>query len=312
MKILIIGGAGFIGSVLTEEFLKNGHEVTVLDILRRGSKGIIQHKDNRNFTLINTDFMNGILPSILGDIDIVIHLAAIVGDPACEAQPILATKTNIEGTKIVVDACNDSDIKGLFFASTASVYGANPEVCTEESKLNPLSYYARTKVEAEKIILQNSRRGIIFRFGTMYGLSPNMRFDIIVNRLVQDAIKKGECNVYDGKQYRGFIHPKDLAYFFMYLFEKDLIPYSGRIYNLISENLSMLQIGQLIKLLLPYIHLKLTPEKEDNRTYICSSFKAYLELGFSPQVRVRDGIREMELYLLRERNGYNVPISGYR
>ena len=307
MKILLIGGAGYVGSVLTEEFLRNGHEVVVLDLLRRGSDGILHHKDNRNFTLINTDFMNGSLRVALKDIDIVIHLAAIVGDPACELEPILATKTNIEGTKIVVDACNDSDIRKLFFASTASVYGANTEVCTEESTLNPLSYYARTKIEAENFIRHDSEQGIVFRFGTMYGLSPNMRFDVIVNRLVQDAIKKGECNVYDGKQYRGFVHPKDLAYFFMYLFEKDLTESIGQIYNLISENLSMLQIGQLIKLLLPYTQMKLTPEKEDNRTYICSSFKAYLELGFSPQVRVRDGIKELELYILRNNNTYNVP-----
>ena len=254
--------------------------------------------------------MNDILPMVLNEVDIVIHLAAIVGDPDCEQWPILATKTNVEGVKILVEACNDFEINKLFFASTASVYGSNPEVCTEKSTLNPLSHYAQTKVEGEKIIQNKSINGIVFRFGTMYGLSPNMRYDIIVNRLVRDAVKKGEYNVYDGKQFRAFTHPRDLAYFFMYLFDKKLEDKIGEIYNLVSENLSMLQIGQLIKLLIPYTEMKLTPEKEDERTYICSSFKAYLELGFSPQLRVRDGIKEIELMLLRKNTGYSVPNSN--
>lgn len=307
MRILIVGGAGYVGSVLTNIFLKHGHKVVVLDLLSRGSDGVIPHKSNKRFHLINADYMNGILPLALKGVDFVVHLAGIIGDPACEASPELAIRTNVEGIHLLAKYCNEANVKMVFYASTASVYGSNTEVCTEETPINPLSHYARTKLRAEDILLKESNNFLIFRFGTMYGLSPNMRYDLIVNRLVRDAVKKGECNVYDGKQYRGFFHPRDLAYFLMYLFKKDLSQFNKQTYNLVSENLSMLQIGQLITLMMPYAKLKLSQEKEDDRTYICSSFKAYLELGFSPQIRVRDGIMAMELNLLRKNTGYSIP-----
>lgn len=299
-NILIIGGAGFIGSVLTEEFLINAidtYKVIILDSLKRGVEGIIHHKGNPYFTLLNTDFMNGLLPVILEsyDINIVIHLAAIVGDPACAKEPELATKTNIDGVQYVVDCCNESEVDKLFFTSTASVYGLNQEVCTEESEVSPLSHYAMTKLKGEEIIQKYSKNGIIFRLGTMFGWSPNMRYDIIVNRLVHDIVNNsGKFNIFDGKQFRPFLHPKDLAHFFIELFDNDLSKYIGEIFNLVAENLSMLELGQLIERVIPYSQMNLIPEKEDERSYICRCFKAYNKLGFQPYIRVRDGIQEIE------------------
>lgn len=304
MKILITGSGGYIGSVLTDYFLSKNHQVIGMDILRRGSDGIIPFKENSNYTFLNADFTTAILPLILKTYnpEIVIHLAAVVGDPNCAKEPKLATKTNVEGVKWVVECCNNHDsIEKLFFASTTSVYGYNEETCTELTKPNPLSHYARTKLKAEEIIRKESKQGISFRFGTAYGWSLNMRYDIVVNLLTKMAIDTNQFNIFDGTQFRPFIHPLDIAIFFESLFERDLSGYRGEIFNLVSENLSMLELGQLIERTLPYAIMSQIPEKEDNRSYICRCFKAHSELGFSPKWRVRDGIQEIERYIISQK-----------
>lgn len=305
-RILITGGCGYIGSVLTDYYLKQGHEVICLDLLRRGSDGIKPHLLNPNFTLINTDYMNGILDSILKlhTPDIVIHLAAIVGDPACAREPALAMRINIDGIYELVKCCNKYDVK-LFLASTCSVYGSNKEACSENSILNPLSLYAKTKVKMESIVRDYSKNGICFRFGTMYGRSPNMRYDIVVNRLVHDAIKLSQFKIFDGKQYRPFLHPLDLAMFFESLFDKDLSGFTGEVFNLVSENLSMLELGQLIERLIPTALMIQVPEKEDDRTYICKSFKAHSRLEFQPKIRVYQGIQEIEKKMREKQVSYS-------
>ena len=230
---------------------------------------------------------------------IVIHLAGIVGDSACAKKPELATKTNVEGVKHLVDKVNKTGVNKLIFASTCSVYGNNSKVCEETSELNPLSHYAHTKIEAEKYIQENSKQGIIFRFGTMYGLSPNMRYDLGVNRLVYDAIKSHEFNIFGGLQYRPFLHPRDLAQFLLFIMDKDLSKFYGGIFNLVSENITIKELGELVERTIPYSTMNLIEDKEDGRSYICRGFKAYSYLGFTPHIRIRDGIQEVEKELIR-------------
>ena len=313
MRIFITGGAGYVGSVLTEYFLSREHEVIVLDSLRNGSNGVIPFKQNPLYTFLNADFNTDILPIVLKAYkpEIVIHLAAIVGDPNCAKEPELAQKTNVEGVKWLVECCNNQEsIEKLFFASTCSIYGYNKETCTEITKPNPLSLYAKTKLEAEGIIWQESRQGISFRFGTMYGWSPNMRFDLVVNLLTRMAVQNSEFSIFDGTQVRPFLHPLDLGIFFESLFEKDLSNFTGEIFNIVSENLSMLELGQLIERTLPYTIMNLIKEKEDNRSYICRCFKAHSELGFTPKIRVREGIQEIEIHLTKkERVSDHLAIS---
>ncbi len=304
MKIFITGGGGYIGSVLTEYFLSKGHEIIVLDILRNGSEGVIPFKKNPLYTFLNADFTTEILPIVLKAYkpEIIIHLAAIVGDPNCAKEPELAKKTNVEGVRWLVKCCNEQEsIEKLFFASTCSIYGYNKETCTEISKPNPLSLYAHTKLEAEGIIRRDSRNGISFRFGTMYGWSPNMRFDLVVNLLTRMAVERTEFSIFDGTQIRPFLHPHDLGIFFESLFKRDLSNYIGEIFNIVSENLSMLELGQLIERTLPYTIMKLVAEKEDDRSYICRCFKAHSELGFTPTIRVREGIQEIESHLIKQK-----------
>lgn len=299
-KLLIVGGAGYVGSVLTQYYLERGYEVVCLDLLRRGSDGIKHHLLNPNFTFINTDYMNGLLDSVLKlhEPEMIIHLAAIVGDPACAREPELATKTNVDGIYKLVRACNEHDLK-LFCASTASVYGSNNEPCSESSYLNPLSLYAQTKIQMENIIRVYSKNGICFRFGTMHGWSPNMRYDLVVNQLVHDAIKRSQFKIFDGKQYRPFLHPFDLAVFLESLFDKDLDSFTGEVFNLVSENFSMLELGQLIERMIPTALMIQVPEKEDDRTYICKSFKAHSRLGFQPRMRIINSIQEIEKNLIK-------------
>ena len=310
VKLMIIGGGGYIGSVLTEYFLSKKHEVIVLDILRNGSEGVILFKQNPLYTFLNTDFNTELLPIVFKTYspEIVIHLAAIVGDPNCAKEPELAKKTNIEGVRWVTECCNNQEsIEKLFFASTCSVYGYNKKTCIESTKTNPLSLYAETKLEAEEIIRKDSRNGISFRFGTMYGWSPSMRFDLVVNLLTRMAVNNSEFSIFDGSQLRPFLHPHDLALFFESLFERDLSGFIGEVFNLVSENLSMLELGELIERTLPYSIMKLDSEKEDNRSYIVRCFKAHSLLGFSPKIRVREGIQEIESHLNKQKT--KIPIS---
>lgn len=304
MKIFIIGGGGYIGSVLTEYFLSKNHEVLVLDILRNGSDGVMPFTKTPLYTFINSDFNTDLLPIVFKTYqpEIVIHLAAIVGDPNCAKEPELARKTNVEGVRWVTECCNNQEsIEKLFFASTCSVYGRNDKTCIETTETNPLSLYAETKLEAEEIIRKNSRNGFSFRLGTMYGWSPNMRFNLVVNLLTRMAAQDSEFSIFDGTQLRPFLHPHDLALFFESLFERDLSNFTGEIFNLVSENLSMLELGELIERTLPYAIMNLDKEKEDNRSYICRCFKAHSLLGFSPKIRVREGIQEIESHLIHKK-----------
>ncbi len=305
MKTIIIGGAGYVGCVLTQYLLEKQHEVIVMDNLRRGSQGVMTFKDIPNYKFLNADFTTKLLPLVLKAYspEIIIHLAGIVGDPECAKYPELATKTNVEGVRWLVECCNEQkSIEKLFFASTCSIYGYNEETCIETTKPNPLSHYAKTKLKAEEIIRNESKQGVSFRFGTMYGWSPNMRFDIVVNLLTKIAVENSEFSIFDGTQVRPFLHPMDLSIFFEGLFERDLSSYTGEVFNLVSENLSMLELGQLIERTLPYTIMKQIPEKEDNRSYICRCFKAHSELGFTPTIRVREGIQQIEDHLKRQKN----------
>jgi nucleoside-diphosphate-sugar epimerase len=297
MKIVITGGAGYIGSVLTACFLKEGHEVAVIDILRRGSDGIIQHKDNPLFTLYNIEFSSPLVQDIIKDCNVVIHLAAIVGDKDCKENKELATKTNIEDVRSLIKYCNLTNVP-LIVASTCSVYGTNPNVCSEKSIVFPLSHYADTKIKMEQLIKKHCNKFLIFRFGTMYGWSPNMRFDLVVNLLVENALKYGKFKVYGGKQYRPFLHPKDLALFLQKLFTLKRIQYN-KIYNLVSENLMINELGELIETVIPTSKMEVVKESEVERSYLCRSYKVYKELGFSPQIRIRDGINEIRKKLLK-------------
>ena len=200
MNIFITGGAGYIGSKLTKILLDKNFKVTIFDKLLFGGDHLMHFNGNENFKFIKGDIRDtkALKEAGIQENDFVIHLASIVGYPACRLNPDLATSTNIEGTKNIIELTNKS--QKLIYASTGSNYGHQSEIVDENSKLNPLSLYAETKVINEKNI-QNTENFLIYRFATAFGSSPRMRLDLLVNDFAYKAMTEGYLVVYEKKRH---------------------------------------------------------------------------------------------------------------
>ncbi len=296
MKILITGGAGYVGSTLIPELLALGHQVTVFDNLMYGGDSLISFFRNKNFSFIKGDVRDAsAVKSACTGYDAVIHLAAIVGFPACRENPDLAQAVNVGGTKNVVDATSKSQI--VLFASTGSNYGKLSEltepICTEESPLNPLSIYGKTKTEAENIAMMPGN-AVAFRFATAFGVSPRMRLDLLINELVYTAAKQKYLVIYEASFKRTFIHVRDIALSFMFAlnnYEK----MKGEVYNVGSEkmNASKKEVAELIaKKTGAYLHFADVGEDQDKRDYVVS-YKKINSLGYDITIGVEEGIDEL-------------------
>jgi nucleoside-diphosphate-sugar epimerase len=215
-KIFITGGAGYIGTSLIPLLLERDYEVTVYDslIFNNGDK-LIPYYGNKNFNFIYGDIRDKdkLKESIL-DHDVIIHLAALVGFPICrEKGETESYDVNTVGTQNVIDCLNDSQY--LLYGSTGSNYGEVDGICTEETELNPLSIYGKTKTLSEKLVM-NRNNSTAFRFATAFGLSPRLRLDLLVNDLAYKAIKEGYAVIYESHFLRTFIHVKDIARVFIF------------------------------------------------------------------------------------------------
>lgn len=208
-KILVTGGGGFIGSVLCDELLSQGYEVRVLDNLFRKSDYLISLCKYPHFEFVHGDILDTtVLKKALEGVDGVVHLAALVGEPICRQMPDLATLVNLEGTKNVV-SLKDKGIP-IIFASTGSCYGKVEGVCTEDSPLNAVSHYGKLKIDCETVI-RRCPSHIIYRFSTAFGVSGNMRVNLLVNDLVHRAVHDGAFVVFQGDFRRSFIHVRDIV-----------------------------------------------------------------------------------------------------
>jgi nucleoside-diphosphate-sugar epimerase len=218
-SILVIGGAGYIGSVLTRELLALGHRVSVLDSLLYGNGGSLAAvAEHRSFSFVRGDVRSPEdIRSALGDMTDVILLAALVGDPVCKRNPKLATETNLGGARNVLEACDESVVERLVFASTCSNYGLreDDEPAEEADELNPLSLYASTKVEMEREILERAETSsfapTVLRISTAYGVSPRMRFDLTVSEFTRELALGRELEVYDADTWRPYCHVADIS-----------------------------------------------------------------------------------------------------
>lgn len=212
MKILITGACGYIGSVLTAYLLEQGHIITALDNLTYSTSGLVANMDKPNFYFLNGDIRNKEdCWQACKKQDVVVHLAAIVGEPACRVN-ICAESVNVVGTQRLFAAANDRHVKSFIFASTCSNYG-QAEQATEEAELNPLGLYAETKVACEKWLLEQreSMSTTILRFATAFGLSSRMRFDLLINQFILDAWEQRKLEVYDKNFWRPFCHVQDIS-----------------------------------------------------------------------------------------------------
>lgn len=296
-KILITGGAGYFGSVLCRKLLSDGFKVIVLDNLARGDEGIKELFSKRNFKFINGDIRNisDIVEATKG-VDAVIHLAAVVGDPACAAGPKETLEINYLATKMLAETCKYFQINRLLFSSSCSVYGANSipsRQLTEESQLKPISLYAETKIKCENIILDAIDENFsptILRMATLYGYSPNMRFDLVVNLLTAKAIFDKEITIFGGKQWRPWLHLEDAADACITCLKEPLEKVKGEIFNVLSENYQMIQVGKIINSLIPEAEIKITRKGSDNRDYNVSFEKISTVLNYQPKKKITDGV----------------------
>ena len=294
-KVLITGGAGYLGSVLAEVLLDNGYCVTVFDNLMYKQTSLLHLCNNTNFNLVKGDVTNKkeLLPYIINN-DIIIPLAAIVGAPACDTNPDLATAVNFTQIQFIVD--NLSRHQKLIMPNTNSQYGSSESIITEESPFNPLSHYAVTKCKAEEYIM-NLGNGICLRLATVFGTSPRMRTDLLVNDFVYKTITEGCLVLFQSHFKRNYIHVRDIAYTFLHCIE-NYDKLNGEVFNvgLSNANLNKKELAETIKNYFPnlvIIENEFSTDK-DNRNYIVSNDKLEAT-GWKPKYTIEDGINELML-----------------
>ena len=293
-RVLVTGGAGYVGSVLVNELLNESFEVTVLDnLLFDNGSSIINHFKNSNFKFVKGDIRNEpLLKTLVRDKDAIVHLAAIVGFPACSKDPFLAKSVNLDASKLISRLLSKDQL--LIFSSTGSNYGhVKSGICTEETELHPLSLYGRTKTESEKVFLDNNS-SIVYRFATAFGLSPRMRLDLLINDFVNQAMINKSLIMFEKHFKRTFIHVDDMCKSILFAL-KNYDRMIGQAYNIGGEqnNLTKWEIAELIKEQVDYyLHFADIFEDVDKRNYIVS-YKKINDLGFSIERTVKQGIDEL-------------------
>ncbi len=300
-KVLVVGGAGFLGSVLSKKLLERGYAVRVLDNLTYGIHGLRYISNHPKFEFIKGDVrdIQTVVEAVKG-VDAVIHLAAIVGDPASALDPEETIEIDYMATRMLADICRYSQINRFLFASTCSVYGAsvNPETqIDEESTLNPVSLYAEMKLRSEQGILELMDENFsptILRMATLHGLSPRMRFDLVVNTLSIKALKEQCFTIFGGNQWRPNLHVKDAAEAYICCLEAPLNEIRGEIFNIGSndENYRIIELGERINQLIPTAKMDVNKKKVDPRNYNVL-FDKIKTIGFHPQYTIDDGIQEI-------------------
>lgn len=324
--ILITGGAGYIGSLLTAELLRKNFSVTVADSLLFGGESLAAFLHHPNFHFVKADVTE---PRAVRDAlkrdwpkpDAVIHLAGIVGFPACQAVGKQAAwRYNVEATKLVFEQASALRAKRFVFASTYSNYGlaADGKPVTEESPLNPQSLYAETKIASEEYLLgqkDSACAPLIFRFATLYGISPRTRFDLIVNQFVLDAYTKHQLLIYQRGYSRSFVHVKDVARGIMMGLDAPQEKIRAQVYNLGADdgNYTKDQIVQLVLKRMPetVVEYKDLTFGGDMRDITVSFAKVKRELGFETTLNVDDGVREL-LFALKSGIIRNPTDEKYR
>jgi nucleoside-diphosphate-sugar epimerase len=293
MKVLITGGAGYLGSTLSELLLDNGYEVTVLDNLMYNQLSILHLFKKENFKFINGDVRDkSLLKSLVNLNDVLIPLAAIVGMPACKSNEQLAIDVNFEQIKTIVEFMGES--QKIILPNTNSQYGSSDKIITEESPFNPLSLYAKTKCDAEDMMLTKGN-GISLRLATVFGVSPRMRTDLLVNDFVYKSLVDGYLVLFESHFKRNYIHVQDIARTFLFMI-KNYDDCKGQAFNvgLSTANLSKLELANKIKEYLPSLVIKEDNFKEDfdKRNYIVSNQKLESK-GWKPLYDLDYGINQL-------------------
>ena len=292
MKILITGGAGFVGSTLVPILLQKGFDVTVVDNLMYYQDSLLGNALNKNFNFILGDVRDeATIKPAVENADVIIHLAAIVGEPACRIRPDLAKSVNLEASKLINDIRRKDQT--IIFASTGSNYGKVEGICTEETPLNPLSLYGITKTAAEKNFLEKGNC-IAYRFATGFGISPRLRLDLLPNDFVHKAIHERLIVVYEKDFKRTFIHVRDMAKAFAFALEH-ITEMKDNIFNVGHEsmNLSKETLVNKIKEKADFhAHFAPVGHDPDQRDYEVS-YEKIRKAGFITDISIDEGVGEL-------------------
>ena len=298
-RVLVVGGAGYIGSLLVERLLDMGYQVRVLDSLIYGGEPLESALRHPNFELMRGDCRNihDVVKAVQG-MDAVAQLAAIVGDPACEQDLTTALEVNYAATRMLIEIARANGVSRLIFASSCSVYGATEEPVDEQSPVCPVSFYGQTKVDSERVLLESRTdtfHPTILRFATVFGLSNRPRFDLVVNLLSAKAAQDGVITIYNGRQWRPFIHVRDLVEAVALVLEAPVRLVGGQVLNVGDSrlNYTLAGVAEVIGEVFPGTRVE-SVDNSDSRNYRVSFKKIEDALGFHASYSLRDGIEELK------------------
>lgn len=311
LNILVSGGAGYIGSVAVRKFLSAGYNVRVYDNLTFHGDSIVECFENHNLSITIGDIRDEIkLQKAMQNIDVVVHLAGMPNDPCCDLNPAMSYSVMIDGTQKIVKAAKKAKVKRFIFGSSCSVYGAKGDTLLSEdtSEYAPVSLYAKSKLEGEKIVLSendNNFSTTCLRLATVYGLSYNMRFDLVINTLVANAVTEKRITIYGGNQWRPLVNVKDVANAFLKVISAPLEKIKNDIYNVGSneQNFRITDIGKIFQESFPDILVQHNEGALDTRSYRVNFDKIRNALDFLTQHNVRESIDEMKYAIINDYMG---------
>lgn len=323
MKVLVIGGAGYIGSAVIPILLAGGHSVSLLDLFLYGHAPIREFESKLE-NIWTADFRDSLLlESAMIGMDAVIHLGSIVGDPACSIDEELSVEIDMLATQKVAVAAREAGVQKFLLSSTCSVYGSGNEILTEQSSYQPLSIYAKAKLASEWILqtmASDTFSPVILRFGTVYGFSGRVRFDLVVNLLTAKAILENKITVFGGDQWRPFIHVEDAARAIVAAVEAPSVKTHNEIFNAGSnaQNYTISEVAEIIKRMFYSARLILSGGDKDKRNYRVNFDKIEKTLKFSPKWTVIEGVKQVRDainegitdYTLSDYNNYKFMVDG--
>jgi nucleoside-diphosphate-sugar epimerase len=303
MNILVTGGAGYIGSTLVHLLLADGHRVRVLDKLLHGGEPLLGVWSHPCFEFVQGDICDQAkLRSALAGIEGVVHLAAIVGDPACARQPDLARAVNLQASLALIEESRRAGVSRFLFASTCSNYGKMKDAdqfVDEDTELRPVSLYAETKVAVEKALLESYGEGrwcpTPLRFATIFGVSPRMRFDLTVNEFTMEMLTKKRLQVFGEQFWRPYVHVRDAARAIQLVLNSPASKVCGSVFNVgaTDQNFQKKQLVEMIRPWAPDAVIEFVHKTEDPRDYRVSFARITGQLGFTITRTVAQGIEEV-------------------